>query len=158
MAAEFSCFCNYLALTLCLSIVQPSIVVYATNLFINLLIWFVQFVNSCSCWSSVVQSKLLMVRWFISFVRVVQFNQSVSCSSSAVHGSFRQFGSSYRLIAGSVGSVVQSVRSVCTFTVADQHSPAQITKHDSRMLEYFTNNARSLYSVKIFYQPIYIST
>ena len=112
MAAEFSCFCNYLAITFFVSIIQPSIVVYATNLIINLLIWFVQFVNSCSCWSSVVQSKLLMVRWFMSFVRAVQFYQSVSCSSSAVHGLFRQFGSSCSSVAGSVGSVVQYVRSV----------------------------------------------
>ena len=69
---------------------------------------------------------------------MVQFYQSVSCSLSAVHGSFRSFGSPCSSVAGSVGSVIQSVRSVCTFTVADQYSPDQITKHDSRMLEFFT--------------------
>ena len=89
---------------------------------------------------------------------MVQFYQSVSCSSSAVHSSCRSIGSSCRSVAGSVGSVVQSVRSVCRFAVADQFSTRPGTKHDSRMLEYFTNNARGLYSVKIFYQPVYIST
>ena len=53
------------------------------------------------------------------------------------------------------GSVVQYVYAVCILTVADQYSTRPGTKHDSRMLEYFTNNARSLYSVKIFY-PDYI--
>ena len=86
---------------------------------------------------------------------MVQFYQFVSDSSSAVHGSCRSFGSPCRSVAGSVGSVVQSVRSVCSFAVADQFSTRPGTKHVSRLLGFFTKDARHLYSVKIFY-PDYI--
>ena len=82
--------------------------------------------------------KLLMVRWFMPFVRVVQFSQSVSCSSSAVHGSCRSFVSSCSSVAGSVGLVVQSICTVCIIAGADQLFPAQTTKHDSRLLGFFT--------------------
>ena len=85
-----------------------------------------------------------------------------SLVSLSVHGSCRSFGSSCSSVSGSVGSVVQSVRSVCLFAAADQYSPAQTPKQTSRLLEYFTNDARSLYSapwrksLSIFFtQPIY---
>ena len=100
--------------------------------------------NSCSSVNLPCRC-LSAVWWFsLSFVRVVQFSQSVSCSSSAVHGSCRSFGSPCSSVAGSIGSVVQSIYTVCIIAVADQYSPAQITKHASWMFRFFTNWARSI--------------
>ena len=76
---------------------------------------------------------------------MVQFYQSVSCSSSVVHGSCRSFGSSCSSVAGSVhgsvGSVVQSVYVQLYLSLSLTSIPVQSIKHVSRLFGFFTNGA-----------------
>ena len=82
---------------------------------------------------------------------MVQFNQSVSYDSSAVHGSCRSFDSSCSSVAGSVGYLcnlcIQSVYSLSLTSVVFY----QTTKYVRCLLGFFTKTQGFYIDVKIFY-------